>query len=321
MRRRSVSLTGATGFVGWHLAEVFRDQGWQVRAVVRPGGGRALPPGVEPRGAGLEGALLARAFDGSELVVHCAGLIRARNDAAFDAVNVDGTRAVIDACNTIGARVVVISSLAAAGPGTHARPRRESDPVAPVNAYGRSKQRSEAVVRERARTPWTIVRPCAVYGPRDRGFLPLFKLARRGLFVLPAPAPMPFTLIDIADLSRAVVLAASSERAVGETFFVGHPEPQTTGTILGTLADVYQRRYVPYCLPRPIVRAAASIGDLAWRCGRSFVFDSRRLAEFEAEGFVCSVEHARSVLGFTANTSLADGFARTAAWYRAQGWI
>lgn len=321
MRSRSVSVTGATGFVGWHLAEAFRDQGWQVRAIVRPGGGRLLPPGIESREAAFSAPALTRAFDGSDLVVHCAGLIRARNDAAFDAVNVVGTRAVVEACNASGAAVVLISSLAAAGPGTATHPRRELDPQTPVNAYGRSKQRSEVVVREQARTPWTIIRPCAVYGPRDRGFLPLFQMARRGIFVLPTPAQMPFTLIDVADLSRAVVLAASSEQAVGETFFVGHPQPQTTDMILGTLAAVYGRRYVPRSVPRLLVKAAASVGDLAWLLGRTFVFDSGRLAEFNAEGFVCSVEHIERVLGFTAQHSLADGFSRTAAWYRQQRWV
>ena len=321
MSARSVSVTGATGFVGWHLAEAFRDAGWPVSAVVRPGGGRALPEAVTPMPAAFDAAALARAFEGRDLVVHCAGLIRARNDAAFDAVNVDGTRAVVEACNRTGAALVLISSLAAAGPGTPSHPRREGDPSAPVNAYGRSKWRSEQVVRDRARTPWTIVRPCAVYGPRDRGFLPLFRLARRGLFVQPTPAQMPFTLVDVGDLSRAVVLAASSPRAVGETFFVGHPQPQTTAQILGTLAQVYGRRYVPRGLPRPLARAAAAIGDLAWRCGTKFVFDSGRYAEFKADGFVCSVERARALLEFTAQTSLADGFARTAAWYRDHRWV
>ncbi len=321
MRSRSVSLTGATGFVGWHLSEAFRDAGWRVRAVTRPDGSRLLPAGVDRTDASLtDPGALARAFEDSELVVHCAGVIRAKNEAAFAAVNVEGTRALVEAANMAGCRVLLISSLAAGGPGTPEKPRREQQTDAPVNAYGRSKRAGEEVLRRIAQSPWTIIRPCAVYGPRDRGFLPLFRMAQRGVFVLPTRSTMSFSLISVADLSSAVVDAASSPRAAGEVLFVGHGDPQSTDSILRTLAGVYGKPYTPVGLPRPVVRAAASIGDLAWMCGTRFVFDSGRLAEFDAEGFVCSVERARDVLGFTAGTSLCDGFARTAQWYRDAGW-
>src|SRR5262245_1929530 len=118
MKSDSVSLTGATGFVGWHVAEALRDRGWRVRAVVRPDRQRPLPEGVERLAAPLVGALLTRAFEGSALVVHCAGLVRAPNEAAFAAVNVDGTRAVVEAANATGARVLLVSSQAAGGTGT-----------------------------------------------------------------------------------------------------------------------------------------------------------------------------------------------------------
>lgn len=321
MKSRSVSLTGATGFVGWHLAEALRDAGWRVRAIVRPGSSRPLPPGVDVIAAPLTTASLVPAFAESELVVHCAGVIRAKDEAAFATVNVHGTRAIAEAANTTGARVLLISSQAAGGTGTTTRPRREDDLPQPVNAYGRSKLAGEDVLRAVARTPWTILRPCAVYGPRDRGFLPLFRLARRGLFVLPAPASTPFTLVDVSDLARAVCLAAEWPKVSGRTFFVGQSPATTTEEILRTVAAIFDRPYRPRALPRPAVRLTAAVGDLAWRLGYQFVFDSGRLAEFDAEGFVCSVDRARDVLGFTASTSLREGFERTATWYQREGWL
>jgi dihydroflavonol-4-reductase len=204
----SVAITGATGFLGWHLGEAFRDAGWRVRAVVRPGNAKPLPPGVESFEAHLDAEALARAFQGCPVVVHAAALTRARNDDVFNAVNVAGTEAVVSAANRTGARVILISSQAAAGIGTPQRPSREDDPPRPVNAYGRSKLAAEEVLRSRAEAPWTIVRPSAVYGPGDRGFLPLFRMASRGLFLLPADAALPFTIIYVEDVARAVVLAA-----------------------------------------------------------------------------------------------------------------
>ncbi len=321
MKNRSVSVTGATGFVGWHVADAFRAAGWHVRAIVRPGSTKPLPAGVEAAQVPLAMPALAEAVAHRDLIVHCAGVIRARDYAAFAVGNVDATRAVVEAANTTNARVLLISSLAAGGVGTVDRPRRESDPPRPVNDYGRSKLAGEDIVRSNARTPWTILRPCAAYGPRDRGFLPLFRLSRRGLFLLPTRASMPFTLIDVADLARAVILASESDRAVGETIAVGHPQPHTTDDILRTLADVFSRRYRPVGVPGPAVRAMAALGDLSWALGYRFVFDSGRLAEFNAEGFVCSVDRARDVLGFTASTALDEGFKRAAMWYQRERWI
>lgn len=321
MRKRSVSITGVTGFVGWHLAEAFRDAGWGVRAIARqrPGPARQLPDGIETIDAPLEASALRHAISGTELLVHCAGVIRAPSYGAFAAVNVEGTRAAVEAANATGARVLLVSSQAAAGPGTIAQPRREDAAPQPVNDYGRSKLAGEEIVRHLARTPWTIIRPCAVYGPRDRGFLPIFRLAKRGLFVLPMPRTTPFMLIEVHDLARCVVLAAESPASAGQAFFAAHPLPRTTDDIMSTAAACFGTRYRPVVLPRPLVRTAAALGDLSWQFDLKLPIDRGRYAEFAAGGFVCSVEKARDLLGFTAMTPLDQGFARTAEWLRQHG--
>src|SRR5438874_2023345 len=127
MKNRSLSLTGATGFLGWHIAEAFRDAGWSVRAIVRPGSRKALPDGVESRESALHAAALRLAIADTSLLVHAAALMRSGNEDVMRAVNVDATRAVIDAVNDTGAQLMFISSQAAAGPGVAARPSREDD--------------------------------------------------------------------------------------------------------------------------------------------------------------------------------------------------
>lgn len=321
MTSRSVSLTGASGFVGGHIAEAFLRDGWQVRAVVRPGRDRLLPRGVEPVFATLKRELLVEAFRGAAVVVHCAGVVRARNLEAFTKINVEGTRTVVEAANVTGSRLIHISSQAAGGTGTVARPRRENDREWPVNDYGRSKLASEVPVRELAAVPWTIIRPCAVYGPRDRGFLPLFRAARRGLFLSPARPDAAFTLIDVRDLAEAVRLAAVSDQAVSQTFFVGHAVPRTTTDILVTMAAVFGKTAQPVTIPLPVVRAAAIVGELAWRLNQRFVIDGSRYAELSSEGFVCSVDAIRERLGFVAATDLYEGFRSTKEWYEQAGWL
>ncbi|HUR32896.1 MAG TPA: NAD-dependent epimerase/dehydratase family protein [Vicinamibacterales bacterium] len=321
MRSRSLSLTGATGFVGWHVAEAFIRSGWRVRAVVRRGNTRPVPAGATVVEADLTPAALAAAFAGCEVVVHAAALIRARDDAAFAAVNVEGTRAAVEGAARVDARFVHISSQAAGGTGTPDAPRRESDPPAPVNAYGRSKLAAENVVRRAGIARWTILRPCAVYGPRDRGFLPLFRMARRGLFLVPTAATASFTLIHVSDLVRAVQMAVVSDAARGETLFVGHSVPQTGADVLRAIAAVQGRPFRPMRIPGTIFSAAAALGDLSWKLGIKPLVDSGRLAELRAEGFVCSVDRVRDVLGFVAGTDLASGVAMTQRWYVEHGWL
>jgi nucleoside-diphosphate-sugar epimerase len=318
MKSRSVSITGATGFLGFHLAGAFQRAGWEVRAIVRPGNVKRLPEGVAVVEAPLARAWLEPAFAGADLVVHSAAVIRAASEVAFTATNVDGTRAVVEAVNAAGARLLHISSIAAVGPASPRAPAREDDLPHPVNAYGRSKLASEQVVRETALTTWTIVRPPAVYGPRDRGFLPLFRMARRGLFLYAAPPETAFTFVYVEDLVAAILRAASDDRAIGQTFFVGHAEPVTTDMLLRAIAEALGKTFRPRVLAPIVLDAAAALGDIAWRFGRPPVLDRDRLAELRSGGFVCAVDRIRDALGFVAPTSIRDGVERTARWYLEQ---
>lgn len=321
MKSRSVSVTGATGFIGWHVAERFLSEGWQVRAVVRRGSRKPVPGGVHVAESDLSAGGLAEACAGTDVIVHAAGVVRAPNDAVFTAVNVGGTAAAVAAAARLGAKLVLISSQGAGGEGTPHRRRREDDVAAPLNAYGRSKLASEAVVAASTGVRWTILRPSAVYGPRDRGFLPLFRLAKWGLFPVPTRPEMFFTFLYAHDLARAVQLAAERDEAIGETLFVGHAAPGSAREMLNAIAKSLGRRCRPLQIPRGVTGALARAGDAAWRLGLAPLIDTSRLVELRAEGFVCSVERARVALGFQASTGLDEGIARTAEWYRAEGWL
>ncbi len=321
MRSRSLSLTGATGFVGRHVAEAFLLAGWEVRAIVRPGNRKPLPEGVSVVESDLSPASLATACAGTDVLVHGAALIRARDEAAFRAVNVDGTAAAADAAVRTGARMILISSQAAGGEGTPESPRREADPPAPVNAYGRSKLAAEVVLRATPGLSWTILRPCAVYGPRDRGFLPLFRMGQHGFFLVPSSPATAYTLIHVRDLVRAVLLAAESDRADGDTLFIGHSQPRTGDDLMRAIASAAGRPFRPFRIPGPLFTAAARAGDLAWKAGLRPLVDSGRLVELRARGFVCAVDRAREVLGFDAAIDLQAGVDETTRWYREHGWL
>src|SRR4051812_10263948 len=161
---RTLAVTGGTGFVGSHLLLLALEQGYDVRALTRGW----KPP--EDEIAWVDGALdrpeaLLKLCTGADAVIHVAGVINAPNRAGFEAANVAGTAAMIDAARKAGVkRFVHVSSLVA----------REPD----LSAYGWSKLPSEKLVAASG-LDWTIVRPPAVYGPGDRETLELFRMARR----------------------------------------------------------------------------------------------------------------------------------------------
>ena len=316
---KKVAITGATGFLGWHLVLAFQRRGLNVRAIVRPGNTKPLPEATEVVESALEPEALAKAVDGCAILVHAAGVSRAPRSSVFESVNVAGTRAAVEAANRTGARLVAVSSQAAVGAGTIQRPAREDDEPNPVTPYGRSKLAAEKVVRSTARAPWTIVRPVSVYGPRDRAFLPLFRMAARGWFFQAVRASTAYTFIYVDDLADGVALASLSDRTTGQALFLGNATPLTAEELLKALADAFGRQFKPWRVRG--LYAAALAGELSWVLGRQPTLDLGRYAELQQDGFVCSVDRARELTGFSARVSLADGIRRTANWYKQEGWI
>lgn len=316
---RTVAMTGATGFIGWQVACRFRENGWRVRALVRPESRRPVPDGVERVTAPLREPEVTSACRDVELIVHLAGAVGSRSVEEYSRSNVDATREVARAARAAGARLVHTSSLGVTGPGAPSHPPTEQDPLRPINAYGESKLQGEAAVRDVEGLDWVIVRPTLVYGPRDRLFYPLFKLARYGVFPIPNPAAV-YNVIHVDDLARGVEMAASSSPR-GETFFLGHPEQVTVMELMSHLATVFGRPFRPITVPRFALRGAAEIGTLVGALGARVPIDRARLKELDAEGFVCRIDKARDLLGFVAEIDQLDGFAATAAWYGRNGWL
>jgi nucleoside-diphosphate-sugar epimerase len=318
---RRVVVTGATGFIGRHVSRYLVASGADVRAVLRLESTQMAPAGVETVRAPLEPSALEAAFRGADVVVHLAGVTSAVRPQMYTEVNVEGARAVATAAHQAGARLIHISSLAAAGPAPAGAPRREDDPPAPITPYGRSKLAGEGVVASTSGLRWTILRPAVVYGPGDRALLPVFRLAERGVLPLVGRPGAAYTFVHVSDVVRAID-AAIDRRRDGEIFFVGHPLPATAAELLEHIRNVVGRRALVIRIPQPVVRAAAIVCDIAGRiAGRSLPLNRARFAELSAEGFVCRVDRLHERLGVAAAIDLADGLAETAARYREEGWL
>ena len=188
-----------------------------------------------------------------------------------------------------------------------------------MSLYGRSKLAGELVLQELRGLRFTVVRSPAVYGPRDRDFLFLFKLARWGLFPILNDPASAYTLIDIHDLIDALLALPEQPAAWGEVFFVGHPDAVTQTDLGRTLMAAVGRRYRRIRVPAIVLRLLSELGELGSLVGRPGLLNRSRYRELTAPGFVCSVDKARDRLGIVAQINLHEGFAQTAAWYREQG--
>src|SRR3954471_5548124 len=202
-----VLVTGATGFVGSHLAEAFVEAGYEIRCGLRASSDPRWISNLAVELVPLDLTRpedLPRSVDGVDVIVHAAGMVKARRPSDYQKINAEGTRMLAAAAARAGVRrFILISSLAARGPDAPATNGRDR----PVSAYGRSKREAEANLRAFGEQMETVaLRPAGVYGPRDTELLPLFKMAHRGWLLFPSGPDVlqPVYAVDVARAALAV---------------------------------------------------------------------------------------------------------------------
>ncbi|MCC6464103.1 MAG: NAD(P)-dependent oxidoreductase [Planctomycetes bacterium] len=325
-------VTGATGFIGSHVAEMLKARGHTVRLLVRDE--KRLFPELKQGYEIVRGdvtqtaAELRKAVEGVDYVFHVAGLIKGRTQDEFDLVNAYGTRSLCEAVKQGRPelmRLVLVSSLAAIGPCEDSRHVVSEDTTPhPVTFYGRSKLLGEKFARMFMKDfPITIIRPPAVYGPRDTGILEFFKWMAKGYSLQFGSEEKAFSMIHGRDLARGIIESAMHEATVGEDFFLTDPEPYTMGWTMAALREVLRptrnKRLAP---PVWLAKAFARVNDvLQWITRKPRLPNSDKMRELLPPYWVCSAEKARRVFGFTTQIPFLDGLRETAEWYIKQGWI
>jgi nucleoside-diphosphate-sugar epimerase len=319
-------VTGANGFLGRALVRALLARGIGVRALVREvSDASALDPAVEiVRGDARDPAALRRAVEGCPLVYHLAGVRRAADRAEFMEVNAGSTRLLLETCLEAGAarqRFVLAGSLASIGPSREGK--REEDPFAPVEAYGQSKAEAERIALSfAARVPVAIGRPPRIIGPGDRENLFFFRIVAKGVVLRILGPERPLSWIDVEDCARAFVLLGERPEASGEAFFLASPERTSVEGLQREVARALgiSPRTVP--VPGPALSALAWAADAVTAAtGRKLPLNRKLARQVLAPGWTCRTDKAERLLGFSAQTRLADSIARSARYYRARGWL
>lgn len=325
-------VTGASGFVGSHLVESLVRLGVPVRAVLRATSDARWLPGNVERATGTldDDTSLRAAVRNASIIFHLAAVTSSARKRDYTRANVDGTRRLLDAVQreAPSARVVLCSSLAAVGPARGGHALTEDDEPLPVSPYGRSKLAAERAADDYVRAhelDVVIVRPTAVYGPRDRDILEAFRLVQRGLAIRIAPANQRLTMIHVRDLATALILAArmgTRESGRARRYHASDGTTYSWYAVIEAIGDALGRRPRTISLPRPIAVTAASLQmGVSLVTRRKPLLTRGRIAELAASDWSCDISRARSELGFAPAVRLADGMRETGAWYRAQGWL
>jgi nucleoside-diphosphate-sugar epimerase len=269
----------------------------------------------------------AGVLDDADYIYHLAGVTKGVSQREFDAGNVAPTRRLVDALATPGGqlkRLVLVSSQAAAGPARALEaPRDESAPNEPIEEYGRSKLEAERIVAAAGdRVPFTIVRPSAVYGPRDRDFLTIFKQARHGLGLYPASRDRYLSVIHVRDVVRGIIAAATSAESVGRTYFLTAEPAVSWRDVYAAVAEAIGKPISEINIPQPLVDAAGLVGDVAaWLTGTPGLVTRQKVALSKADYWVCSGTAAARDFGFRAGIGLREGMRGTYRWYAENGWV
>ena len=321
-----ILLTGASGFVGSHILDSLLARDIPTAILLRPSSSRRLIAPQLPKVEVREGAIddppsLRRALKDITHIIHCAGATKARRVSEFYDVNQTGTRNVVEAANAHSIqRLIHISSLAAAGPATAARPVRETDPPRPVSEYGKSKLAGEQEVAGKCKSDFVIVRPPAVYGPRDAEFLRLFK-AIKG-HILPRTAPQPLSMVFVRDLADGVVEALTHPAAARKTYFIAGREVVTAGEFGRQIAFELKSWTLPLPLPTPLFWPICLGQEILTRLtGKANVLSLQKYAELSAPGWVCDPSAFARDTGFECQPGVAAGVAKTLRWYQENQWL
>jgi nucleoside-diphosphate-sugar epimerase len=322
-------VTGANGFIGSHLTELLLQKNYSVRCLVRKTADLRWLKGLDAElihGDLFDDAALRSAVKDMDYVYHSAGVTKAKTSDGYYRGNTEGTKNLLTAVLSANGnlkRFVHISSQAAVGPSPTRTPINEDSTPHPLTTYGKSKWKAEqechAVLDQ---LPVTIVRPPAVYGPRDKDIFEFFHTMSRGLQPMIGLRDKFVSLIHVADLVRGFVMAAESDVSRGRTYFITSREVYSWKTLGEITRRILGKRAIRIRVPEPIVFGIAGIAQfLSLFSPKPALLNIEKGRDIVQDYWTCDPARARRDFGFEETTDIEAGIRETVAWYRNQGWI
>ncbi|RNI21880.1 NAD-dependent epimerase/dehydratase family protein [Rufibacter latericius] len=327
--KEKVLITGASGFVGYHLVEAALNAGLEVFAAVRPssevGHLKAFPIQYThldfTNVATLQKELEEKQYS---YIIHAAGITKAKDAQEYNKVNAEYTRnlalAAVQAAIPLK-KFVFISSLAALGPVSYkeAQPITEESTAKPVTNYGKSKLLAEKYLADIKELPLVVMRPTAVYGPREKDIFILFSTISKGLDPYIGKRSQKLSFVYVKDLAKAVMQALTSE-VTHASFNVSDGKSYDRYALADFTKKALRKKAFRFHLPLSLVKIMATLSE-KMAGSKTPALNREKLSELVAENWNCSINRLQRDLHYTPEYDLEKGLSHTIRWYKENKWL
>jgi len=325
--KKKLLITGASGFLGYHLIEAALLQGYEVYAGVRGSSNTAHLDTNRITIVSLDMSNIAALQSvlrqyGIGYIIHAAALTRAKTPEIYNFSNAILTRNLATAALEAGIqKFVFISSLASIGPSQDGRPVTEDITPHPLTWYGKSKQLAEEYLRALRGLPFIVLRPTAVYGPREKDLLLLVKSVVRGIEVYIGRSPQKLSFVYVKDVA-SVAMTCLASTINGEFYNLSDGRAYNQYSFADAAKKAIGKKTLRLHLPLSLIKKVAAGMDLLYsRSSKTPVLNEDKVKELTATDWSCSIEKIQQQQGFRPAYDLESGMAETVAWYRKQQWI
>lgn len=327
--KKKVVLTGASGFIGSHLAEYLFNIGFEVHCIVRKSSNLKWISNPEYiiHTCGLEEIQpLKIALENAIYIFHIAGTVAGFKYEDYYHGNVTLTENLLSAvllCDVKPEKIVVTSSLAVGGPSTKEKPVSEEDGFHPVVMYGKAKVEQERIcLKYRDKLPIAIARPSTISGEREAELFQFIETVNNGVVPLVGFSDKYLSIIYISDLIDGLYNMAISENTAGQAYYISSEEQVSWRELKDMIAKILGKNPITLQLPKPLIKFVGALFGLNGRIkGKPATFDSEKAKEGLQEAWTCSVEKAKRDFGFEQKVSIKEGLERAIAWYKKEGWL
>ena len=331
---KKILITGASGFIGSSLVEEGLNRGYEVYAGIRGTSSKKYLADNrikffelnfgDPEQLARQIGDFCKTNGRFDYIIHNAGITKAKKIQDYFTVNYQNTKNLVEAfvkSNNVPEKFIYMSSLAAIGPGVTQDPIRHTDEPNPVTSYGKSKLETENYLRSLKDFPYIIIRPTAVYGPRDKDIFILLKMLNRNFEAYIGFGRQVLSFIYVKDLARAIFLALESPHKQ-RAYLVSDGLVYDSKTFNSIAKKKLNKRTISITVPSAILKPIAYTTEtLASLFGSIATFNRERLREFEARNWAVDTELLQTETGFKASYDLEKGLGETIDWYKQNGWL
>lgn len=330
MGKKKVLITGASGFVGYHLIEEAIDAGLEVYAAVRPDSDTSHLTAFKLQYVqldyssvpGLKQELEAKQYD---YIIHAAGTTKAKTKEAYDLVNAVYTRNLATAAMEAEINLekfVFVSSLAALGPLSDLSAQiQDGTPPHPVTNYGASKLLAELYLSKLTALPLITIRPTAVYGPREKDLFILFNSINNGLEPHIGSFKQQLSFVYVKDLVRVIVKALTVPMQ-HKAYNISDGSGYDRYALAVFAKKALNRKTFKFHLPVSLVAMLATLMDFFYAKSKDTpALNKEKMAELTAVNWACTIEGAKADLAYEPEYNLEKGVRQTIKWYKLNNWL